>query len=122
MARRKTLGAQALTVYSLSFTTVNGKSFAQITGPPVTWWATVDPITGWKVTTLPEGDRDKRNLYLLSRDFRLSGPNQEDGTAVDLVVYQGEQYMVRDVMHFDTIMRHSEYRVMRVSSPIPLPP
>ena len=120
MARRKMLGEQALTAYKMVATPVNRKSVFSLE-PGFTWYATVDPITGWKLTTLPEGDRDKRNLYLLSTDIELDVTNQETGTIGHLVVYRGEQYMVRDVMHFDRVLPHTEYRVCRVSSPIPLP-
>lgn len=120
MARRKVLGEQALTAYKVVATPVNRKNIISLE-PGFTWFANVDPITGWRLTTVPEGDRNKKNLYLHSTDVELEQPDQEAGTLGHVVVYRGEQYMIRDVMHFDRVLSHTEYRVMRVSSPIPLP-
>lgn len=120
MARRKVLGEQPLTAYKMVGTKVNRKTVFSLE-PGFTWYANVDPVSGWRVTQLPEGDRDKRNLYLHSTDVELDIANQETGEIGHIVVYRGEQYMVKDVMHYDAVLPHSEYRVVRVSSPIPLP-
>jgi hypothetical protein len=120
--RRRLVGEQTFTVYASTFTRTNGRVVRTLVWPPITWRANVDPVTGWRVMSLPEGERDERNLYILSSDLELQASNQEAGTVGHVLVYRGEQYEIRDVMPFEgKVLDHTEYRARRLSSPVALP-
>lgn len=77
--------------------------------------ATVNPITGEKTQTLPEGEKaeDWRRVLMRTQVFPpddYSDP-QRPG---DILVIEGERYLVRDAQEYKRVIRHYEYRVRRL--------
>lgn len=75
--------------------------------------ATVNPIPGDVLLTLPESERTEKNLRVLI-ETELRAADDYDGTLADHVVIRGEVYEVRDVQIYEKVIPHFEARVRRL--------
>lgn len=75
--------------------------------------ATVNPVPGDVLLTLPEGERSEKQLRVLT-ETELYTPNDYDGREADRVTVRGEVYEVREVQIYEKVIPHFEYRVRRV--------
>ncbi len=77
-------------------------------------WGTFDPLPGDLVRTLPEGERRRKQRYLIT-EAELQASDDETGQLGDIVIYAGERWEVRDIMPYrGGILPHYEVRIMRV--------
>lgn len=75
--------------------------------------ATVNPVPGDELQTLPESERAEKNLRVIT-EYELTTFDDYAGTLADHVVIRGERYEVRDVQIYEKVIPHYEYRVRRV--------
>jgi hypothetical protein len=92
---------------------VNGR-WVMTRGEPFTWRATINPVPGDILATLPEGERLGRQYRALSDDVALYPPDEETGYPGDLVLFDGGVYEVRDRANYPTIIPHQELRIRRL--------
>lgn len=91
-------------------------------GAPFPIRATVNPVPGDVLASLPEGERVGRQYRVLTNDVDLRPADDETGLAGDEVFYEGHWYEVRDRQVYPTVIPHSEYRVRRRQvAPLPTP-
>lgn len=115
------VGEQLISYHLASFTTVNHRDTLTLDpAGPQPFRAVVDPITGYRLSLLPEGDRDTRNLYILSDDIELPTKDQvNQAGATAFIIFEGDYYEVKDKMVYREICPHVEYRVKRAALPLP---
>lgn len=77
--------------------------------------ATVNPVPGEVLASLPEGERLGKQYRVLSTDTSLLPPDEGTGYAGDEVFYDGAWYSVRDRQPYPTVIPHVEYRVRRLT-------
>lgn len=72
--------------------------------------ATVNPIPGGVLETLPEGDRygDQRRVIT---EFELRSSNERKGVLADHIVYEGQRYEVREVQPYRQVIPYLGARV-----------
>lgn len=75
--------------------------------------ATVNPIPGRTLATLPEGEREGDQQRIIT-EFELQTADEDTGTLADIVVYEGRKYEVRDVQVYRRVIPHLEARVRRM--------
>ena len=75
--------------------------------------ATVNPIPGDVLLTLPEGERREKNLRMLT-EAELNVADDYADIPGDHVVVRGERYEVRDVQEYEKVIPHFEYRIRRL--------
>lgn len=75
--------------------------------------ATVNPIPGSVLLTLPEGERAEKNLRVLTTQ-EMATPDDYDDDSGDHVIVRGERYEIRDVQVYEKVIPHFEYRVRRI--------
>lgn len=75
--------------------------------------ATVNPVPGDVLLTLPEGERAEKQLRVLT-ETELYTYNEYDSREADHVTIRGEEYEVRDVQIYEKVIPHYEYRVRRI--------
>lgn len=92
---------------------VSGR-YVHARGTAFAWRATVNPVPGDVLATLPEGERTGKQYRVLSDDVDLYPPDQETGYPGDLVLYEGEVYEVRDRAVYRTVIPHQELRIRRL--------
>lgn len=75
--------------------------------------ATVNPVPGEILATLPEGERIGKQLRVLTR-VRFEVPDEESEEQGDHLLIRGEYYEVRDRAQYDRVIPHFEYRVRKM--------
>lgn len=78
--------------------------------------ATVNPIPGRVLETLPEGEREGDQRRVITK-FNLRATDEDLGTLGDIVVYEGREFEVRDVQIYRKVIPHLEARVRRLPVP-----
>ena len=82
--------------------------------------ATVNPVPGRVLETLPEGEREGDQRRVIT-EFELQSPNEDTGYPGDHIIYEGDRFEVRDVQVYRQVIPHLEVRVRRLSAlPTPL--
>lgn len=114
------VGEIVVNTYVRTQAMVNGRQ-QTVRGPAVPWRATINPIPGDELATLPEGQRMGKQYRALSDDFRLTETDEELRTVGHLVEYEGQFYEVRDAQPYPTVIPHVEYRIRRLL-PAAVPP
>lgn len=90
-----------------------GRSQGVSSTAAVDFEGTVDPLPGYVKQTLPEGEMQEKNLYLLTLT-ELRARDDYGTDASDYVIYQGETYEVMTVQEYSRVLPHYECRIMRV--------
>ena len=72
--------------------------------------ATVNPVPGYVLATLPEGERGSHQRRVITK-YELSPYSDRKNTLASLVVYEGEVYEVRDIQSYRKIIPHLSARV-----------
>jgi hypothetical protein len=75
--------------------------------------ATVNPIPGRILATLPEGEREGDQRRMITK-FELRTTDEDTGAVGDIVVYEGRRYEVRDVQVYRKVIPHLEARIRRM--------
>lgn len=75
--------------------------------------ATVNPIPGDVLRTLPEGEAVGKQLRVLT-EAELNTADDYSGEEGDRIEIRGELYEVRDVQIYEKVLPHFEYRVRRI--------
>lgn len=80
--------------------------------------ATVNPVPGRVMETLPEGERtgDQRRVII---DFDVKAPDEDTGYPGDHIIYEGRTFEVRDVQIYRQVIPHLELRVRLLKDPPP---
>jgi hypothetical protein len=78
--------------------------------------ATVNPVPGRVLETLPEGEREGDQRRVITK-FELRSPNEDTGYPGDHILYEGDRFEVRDVQVYRQVIPHLEVRVRRLSTP-----
>lgn len=75
---------------------VDDKGRAQLAATSLPWRGVVLPATPRELERLPEGDRDRETITVYSREPLRVGQRPE-GTAADVILWQGQRYEVASV-------------------------
>lgn len=77
--------------------------------------ATRDPVPDKELATLPEGERQSGQLWLITEtELRTADDNTSPTTLADHVVIDGMRYEVRAVVYYPQLIPHYEARVARI--------
>lgn len=76
--------------------------------------ATVNPVPGRVLETLPEGEREGDQRRIIT-EFELRSPDEDSGIPGDHIVYEGRRFEVRDVQVYRQVIPHLEVRARRIS-------
>lgn len=99
---------------------LDGRPTAVTDGAAYTIKATVNPVPGGVLLTLPEGERRSKNLRVLT-ETELNVADDYADIPGDYVVIRGEVYEVRDVQEYEQVIPHFEYRVRRLRPEVAAP-
>jgi hypothetical protein len=98
---------------------VDGEPGAATTAD-TTFSATRDPVPDAELETLPEGERQHGQLWLITEtDLRTADDNTSPMTLADHVSIDGSWYEVRSVVHYPALIPHYEARVRRIKVATP---
>lgn len=75
--------------------------------------ATVNPVPGRILETLPMGEREGDQRRVIT-EFELLSPDETTGNPGDHIIYEGRAYEVRDVQVYRQVIPHLEVRVRRL--------
>lgn len=75
---------------------VDDKGRAQLTSEVLPWRGVVQPATPRELERLAEGDRDRETITVYSR-VPLRVGQRPEGTAADVILWQGQRYEVASV-------------------------
>jgi hypothetical protein len=75
--------------------------------------ATVNPVPGDELSALPEGERNTKQLRVITQ-YELTEGDEDAGTYASIVVYEGERYEVRSVSKYRRVIPHNAARVARI--------
>ena len=76
--------------------------------------ATVNPVPGRVLETLPEGEREGDQRRVIT-EYELRAPDEDLGIPGDHIIYEGRRYEVRDVQVYRQVIPHLEVRARRIS-------
>lgn len=76
--------------------------------------ATVNPVPGKVLETLPQGEREGDQRRVIT-EFELRAPNETTGYPGDHIIYEGDRFEVRDVQVYRQVIPHLEVRVRRIN-------
>ena len=76
--------------------------------------ANVQPLQGKELLILPEGERTKDSLKVLT-DVQLYEVNEETGSKPDLIFWKGKAYKVHSVKNYTQIIPHFETIAINVN-------
>lgn len=88
----------------------DGRTLDPSPGVDLEFGATVDPITGDAIRKLPEGERDERQIYILTDEVDLRIASRKGELVADQVIWEGDVYEVVSVMRYRRIIPHLEAR------------
>ena len=76
--------------------------------------ATVNPVPGEVLETLPEGERSGDQRRVIT-EFELRPPDEETGHPGDHLMYRGTRYEVREVQPYRQVIPHLEIRARKIA-------
>lgn len=86
-----------------------------------TFSATRDSVPGDVLVTLPEGERQSDQYWLITEtELRTADDNTSPPTLADHVLMDSFWYEVREVVHFPQLIPHYEARIMRIKIGAPV--
>lgn len=75
--------------------------------------ATVNPIPGDKMAALPEGERNSKQIRVIT-EYELTEGDEDAQTRPSIIVYEGERYEVREVSKYRRVIPHNAARAMQI--------
>ena len=85
-----------------------------------TFSGTRDPVPDDEVVTLPEGERQSGQMYIICEtELRTANDHTSPVTLADHVLIDGEWYEVRSVHRFPALIPHFEARVRKLKVAAP---